>query len=122
MFDLIIHNLSTMIASIPFSGATWFVLFVLGFFVWIFVRANKNPDSPIVWEHLIIESTTDRTSPYKVGYLVGLIVATWVVVSITDRNNLTLDIFGVYLTYLLGGVGTNIYAKKDVINTKPPTE
>lgn len=126
MLDTIIHHTLALISAIPFSGATWFVIFTLGFFMWLFKKANQDPINPIQWEHLIIDSASNRTSPYKLGYLVGLIVATWVVVTITDKDKLTLDIFGAYLAYLVGGVGVSAYAKKELNqptsgDTTPPS-
>lgn len=95
--------------SVPFSGATWMVLALLGFFVWLFKKADADPDSPIQWEHLIVDSETNRASPYKLGYLLGLIVATWIVIRFVDAGTLNWDIFGGYLMYLLGGAGVSTW-------------
>lgn len=92
-------------SHIPFSTATWFVIFILSFIVWLFARANKNPNSPIRWEDMLIDSSTNRTSPYKLGFLVGAIVGTWVVIALMDRDKLSIDIFGAYLAFLVGGAG-----------------
>lgn len=110
--DIVMNTVTTFFASIPFSAATWFVLATLLFFVWVFSKANKSAARPVRWEHLIVDSNNDRASPYKVGYLVGLIVATWIVVALMDRDKLTFDVFGTYLTYLLGGAGVNSFVKK----------
>lgn len=109
-------------ATIPFSFATWFVIFVLGFFIWLFSKSSKNPSSMVQWEHMILDSRTNRTSPYKVGYLVGIIVSTWIVITFANANHLTFDIFGTYLTFLLGGAGVNIFAKRDQIQPPPPDD
>lgn len=109
--EKLVDAITTFPSHIPFSGATWFVIFTLGFFVWLFARASRDEKSQVNWEHLIIDSQNNRASPYKVGYLVGVIVATWVVIRISDAGNLSLDIFGVYLTFLLGGAGINTFAK-----------
>ena len=111
--DFIMNSITLFLASIPFSAATWFVLATLIFFVWLFAKASKSVHSPVMWEHLIVDSSNNRASPYKVGYLVGLIVATWIVVALMDKDKLTFDIFGTYLTYLLGGAGVNSFVKKD---------
>jgi hypothetical protein len=97
--------------NIPFSGATWFVILTLAFFVWLFSKANKNPKSPVRWEHLVVDSQNDRTSPYKLGFLIGVIVSTWIVIRMSDAGKLTFDIFGMYLGYLVGGAGINSFAK-----------
>lgn len=97
--------------SLPFSKATWFTLSTLAFFVWLLARSSKNPNSPVKWEHLIIDSDNNRTSPYKLGYLIGLVVGTWIVIRLADLNQITFDIFGLYLTYLLGGAGFNSFIR-----------
>lgn len=111
MFDII----PAFFAAIPFTTATWFTLGTLLFFVWLFAKASRDPHSPVKWEHLIVDSSNDRASPYKVGFLIGMIVSTWIIIRFCDEKRLTYDIFGMYLTYLLGGAGVNSFFKsKDV--------
>ncbi len=95
--------------AIPFSAATWVVIFTLGFFVLLFAKASHNRANSVKWEHLILETATNRASPYKLGYLVGIIVSTWLIIRIADAGDLTLDLFGAYLAYLLGGASVNIF-------------
>lgn len=111
--DIIMNSITAFFAAIPFSAATWFVLATLVFFVWLFAKASKSKHSPVMWEHLIVDSNNNRASPYKLGYLVGLIVSTWIIVALMDKDKLTFDMFGTYLTYLLGGAGVNSFVKKD---------
>jgi hypothetical protein len=115
MLDTIISHITL---SNPFSLATWFILGILGFSVWIFYRASKNPENIISWEHLVIDTSTNRASPYKVGYLVGIIVSSWIVITFADTAKLTFDILGMYLSYLLGGAGMNAFIKR----TTPPAD
>jgi len=123
MIDAVLSTLSGMAAMIPFTAATWYVVATLGFFVWLFARASRDPKSPVKWEHLIIDSNNDRASPYKMGYLIGLIVGTWIVLTFADRDKLTFDIFGLYLTYLLGGSSWNSFIKSKVDGaTDTPTD
>lgn len=112
MIESAMTQFITFWAMIPFSLATWFVLLTLGFFVWLFAKASKNPLSLVDWEHLIIDSETNRASPYKVGYIVGIIVSTWIVITFADGGKLSFDILGTYLSFLLGGAGVNILGKK----------
>lgn len=112
MLDTVLSTSSRLFHAIPFTSATWFVVVLLGFFVYLFTKAAKSKTSPIVWEHLIIDSDNNRASPYKVGYLIGLVVGTWVIITFADGGKLTYDIFGLYLTYLLGGAGWNSLSKK----------
>lgn len=111
MFEQILQSLNSVVAAIPFAGATWLVLANLIFFVWLFAKASKDPHSPIRWEHLIVDSQNDRASPYKLGYLLGLIISTWVILSFVDKDKLTFDIFGLYLTFVLGGASWNAFVK-----------
>lgn len=121
MFETILTTLTGMASLIPFTAATWFVLATLGFFIWLFAKASRDPKSPVKWEHLIIDSNNDRASPYKMGYLIGLIVGTWIVMTYTDRDKLTFDIFGMYLTYLLGGSSWNSFIKSKTEGAADPT-
>jgi hypothetical protein len=111
MFETFLARVTSVFHAIPFSGATWFVLLTLTFFLWLFARASANPLSPVKWEHLILDTSTERASPYKMGYLVGMIVGTWIVLTFADKDKLNFDIFGMYLTYLLGGASWNSFVK-----------
>lgn len=117
-----IETVTSLHAAMPFTRATWFTLITLLFFVWLFAKASRDPSNPIKWEHLIVDADNDRASPYKVGYLIGLIVGTWIVLRWADTGALTYDIFGMYLTYLLGGAGVNSFSKKggDTGSHQPP--
>lgn len=108
----LLEAITSFFHALPFTGATWFVLATLFFFIWLFVKADHDKNSPVQWEHLIIDSNNNRASPYKVGYIVGLLVGTWIILTLTDRDKLTMDMFGVYLTYLIGGAGINSWAKR----------
>lgn len=107
---------------LPFTGPTLFVLTVLTFFGWLIARASSDPSSRVLWEDLILDTTSGKTSPYKLGYLVGVIVSTWVVTTLTDRNSLSYDIFGMYLTYLLGGASWNSFISKKNRGNQPPSD
>lgn len=111
MFDIITTKIGAFFTMLPFTGATWFVLATLGFFIWLFARASKNPRSMVNWEDLIVDSNNNRASPYKVGYLIGVIVATWLIVTINDTQTLTFDMLGMYLTFLATGAGINTFSK-----------
>jgi hypothetical protein len=111
MIESFITKIIALFGMIPFSGATWFVLFTLGFFIWLFARASNNPHSLVNWEHLIVDTHSNRASPYKVGFIVGMIVSTWIVITFADAGKLTFDILGTYLTFVLGGAGVNMFSK-----------
>lgn len=88
----------------------------------IFAKANHNPRSPIHWEDLLIDTITGKTSPYKLGYLIGVIVGTWVTITLTDRNKLTFDILSVYLAFLLGGAGWTAFVTNKFGNGGVPAQ
>lgn len=119
MFDQVITRIGIIFQTIPFSAATWAVIATLILFVWLFGRASRDPNSPIKWEHLIIDSSNDRASPYKMGYLVGALVSTWVIVNLTDVGKLSYDIFGMYLAYLIGGASFNSFFKSKGAESNP---
>lgn len=116
MLDKILAGFSKIWAAIPFSSATWFVLGIILFFVWLFSKAQKDPKSPIDWEDMIIDDATGKTSPYKLGYLVGVILVTWLIAMLGEK--ITLDILTACLTFLLGGAGWNAWLKS---KTTPAT-
>lgn len=118
IMDSIIIAFVHVTNAIPFTAATWVVLFTLFFFVALFAKASRDPNSLVNWEHLIVESSTNRASPYKLGYLVGILVATWLIIRISDAGNLTLDLFGAYLAYLLGGASVNLFKKRQAKEEK----
>lgn len=121
MFEAFWQGILAFFAAIPFTSATWFVVSTLAFFVWVFAKANNDKTSPVRWEHLVVDSHNDRASPYKTGYLVGLIVSTWIVLTFADKDKLTYDIFGIYLTYLLGGAGWNSMVKLKEVGSSSST-
>lgn len=116
MFEMLLAKIGALYAAIPFSAATWFVIGTLAVFLWLFSKASRDPNSPIKWEHLIVDSHNSRASPYKLGFMLGMIVSTWIVVNFADKDKLSFDIFGMYLTYLLGGASFNSFLKSKVTN------
>lgn len=124
MLEIIITKIAAVFAAIPFSTATWMVLGILMLFVWLFSKAHNNPESRVDWEDLIIDVESDRVSPYRVGYLIGMIVGTWIIIQMSDAGTLTWDILGGYFMYLLGGAGAYMWTKsteKKTNGATPPT-
>lgn len=122
MFETVLAKMAAFYTAIPFSAATWSVIITLMVFLWLFSKASRDPKSPIKWEHLIVDSQNDRASPYKLGFMLGMIVSTWIVVNFADKDKLTFDIFGMYLTYLLGGAGFNSFMKSKGVEASPGSE
>lgn len=121
-FQLFYSNILTMLALLPFSGATWLVIFIMGFFTWLFIKASNNQESKLNWEDLIVDQSTNKASPYKLGFLIGVIVSTWATITFVDRNQLTYDLYGIYLMFLLGGAGFNSYMKGKANIPDTPTD
>lgn len=111
MFLTVLNGIKSFFAAFPFSSQTWFVLLIVAVLWYVFAKANKDPKSPVRWEDLIVDSSNDKVSPYKVGYLIGIVVSTWVILSFADAGKLSFDMFGMYLTYLLGGAGWSSFVK-----------
>lgn len=103
-----------------FTGPAWILVLTLTLIIVMFAKASRNPTSKIDWEQLFIDTHTDKTSPYRVGYLVGMIVGTWVTLVYADRGNLPFDLFGMYLAYLLGGSTLTAYLQKKQSSEQPP--
>jgi len=120
MFKTIFQSIWTALTTGPFTGATWLVLGIIGFIIWVFAKASKDPKSPINWEDMVIDNTTQKTSPYKLGYLIGIIVSTWVIIDMENRATLTFDMFGLYLAFLVGGVGVTNYVSNKFVPPPPP--
>jgi len=83
---------------------------LLGFFVvlilWFAHYLRKDPvASPL---DLVTEPLRGRLSAAKIGQLTGLIVSTWIVVTMTMKGTITYDIFGLYLLYV---AGVDLYGK-----------
>lgn len=112
MFQTLIDSVSSVFHALPFTGATWFVIAIIAFVVWMFSKAHRDSNSTVRWEDLIIDPQLNKVSPYKLGYLIGMIVSTWLIISLSDRNSLDFDIFGLYLSYLLGGAGWSEFVNK----------
>lgn len=100
------------IQNLTLNTSIIFVLLTFAFFVYIFYRAHKNPDSELDYTDLFLDTTTRKVNPYKLGFLVGIFIGAWVVVVQSDNSTLTAEIFAVYLTYLLGGAGIKSFITK----------
>lgn len=108
-FQTTVTTVLSIAKALPYNTATWMLLIVTGFFVKLFAHAHKNAGSPVNWEDMILTFDARQgrlvTDPYKLGYLVGCLISTWIAVALTDAGKLDFDIFGLYLAYLLGGAG-----------------
>jgi hypothetical protein len=109
--DRFVADVKSFLTLFPFTGASWFVIFGLIVLTLIFYVEHRDPKSTVRFEHLICDSTNNRASPYKLGYLIGVAVSTWMIITMSDKGTLTFDMLSVYLMYLLGGAGWNSFVK-----------
>ena len=67
-------------------------------------RADKDPKNQFQWAHLVTDvdqaTGTIKASATKILQLVGGITGTFIVIKLTLQNNISFDIFGVYLAYV----------------------
>lgn len=78
---------------------------LLGFFLvillWLAYHIKEdNRANPL---DLVTSPIDGRLSAAKIGQVVGLVAATWVVVTLAIKDTLSAEVFGLYLAYI-GGV------------------
>lgn len=80
------------------------IIILLCIIAWAMYRANKDPSSDFEWSHLVTDMDQStgkiKASATKILQLVGGITGTFIVVKLTLQNNISFDIFGVYLAYV----------------------
>ncbi len=80
------------------------IIVLLIIIAWAMIRANKDPNNEFEWSHLVtdVDQSTGRTkaSATKILQLVGGAVGTFIVIKLTLQNNISFDIFGIYLAYV----------------------
>lgn len=98
------------------------LLFLLAFAIiiaFLLFKATHREDNAIDWTDIITDTSgSGKLSSIKVGQMIGLLISSWVVVSLTERNSLSFDIFGLYLAFVGGGAGWSSYLKAK-FNTNP---
>lgn len=91
---------------------------VLGILVilWIVNKASKDPNSPVSWDDFIVDPETNKASVYRLGYLFGGMISSWVICSLTLSDRLTGELLLIYLTYLIGGASWSAYLNNKKAN------
>ena len=79
---------------------------------------HRDAKSVIDLTDLIVDSDTGKTSLYKIGQILALLVSTWVMIHETSAGRLS---EWLYLSYMIAWSGANI-AKKYLDLKKPATE
>lgn len=108
--DSVLSAVERIIGVLPFSGATWIVVALITFVIVIISKADT--EGSIVWEDLIVDQEQDSISPYKLGFLIGIIVSTWIVIDAADKGALQESVLMLYMSYLLGGAGWSEFINK----------
>lgn len=78
----------------------------VGFLILLYLWQREKDSFDI--RHLIVDSSSERVSLFKLGQLVALVVSTWALVHETRRGFLTEWLFAVYM---LSWTGANIANK-----------
>ena len=109
---------NAIVAAITFKTIILAIfLVILGM---AFYQAHKRTKDPIDWIDMLLDKNSNRVSISKVGQFVGLIVSSWVVISMASSNNLNYDIFGIYLAFSLGGAMFSTFVKGKYNMSDPP--
>lgn len=91
------------------STYTFWIIVTVVVAVVAFQRAQEQ--NHVTWTDMIVTPGTGKLSLAKAGQLVGIIVSSWIVIVMADRNQLGGEIFGMWLAFLLGGAGWSTYLK-----------
>ena len=96
-------------SMVTIFGATFniysaIIILLILIIAWAMVRAHKDPANDFEWSHLVtdVDQATGKikASATKILQLVGGITGTFIVIKLTLQNNISFDIFGVYLAYV----------------------
>ena len=109
--------MDTIIAGIMkfagmFSPATWFLMISIIVFIMAIIRASLSKTSKLDWEDMLVDQLTQKMSVTRLGQLVGIIIGSWVIITIVDaKKEIGIEVFGTYLAFLIGAYGLNNYFK-----------
>lgn len=92
-------------------------IILLGFilvFTIIFLRESWNPNSPVYWPDLIMDSKTNKLSLAKFGQFWGIAVSTWITIFMAqnpESYGIFPMVFPMYLAYIGGTWSYNKWLK-----------
>lgn len=116
-----IDYLNRSFAAFQLSTQFIFLLIFAIIIAYMLFKATTREENSIDWTDLITDTSgSGKLSTIKVGQLTGLFISSWVIVTLTERNALSFDIFGIYLAFVGGGAGWSSYLKAK-FNTPPKT-
>lgn len=73
------------------------LVIVLGWMLYRLIACNTNE---LEWSDLV--ATRGKLNSYKIGFWIGAIVGTWVVIQQTYKGGPDIGIFGIYMAFLTG--------------------
>jgi hypothetical protein len=88
-----------------------FLTFVLCAFVYMFYKATRRAEKSLDWTDLITDKGNNSVSITRLTQLIGLIISTWVIIVLTTSGKVTYDMYGMYLSFVVGGTGWTNYLK-----------
>lgn len=88
-----------------------FLMFVLIAFAYMFYNATRRAEKSLDWTDLVTDKGTNNVSITRLSQLIGLIVGTWVIITLTMSGSITYDVYGMYLSFIIGGSGWSNYLK-----------
>lgn len=83
-------------------------------FLFLILKEHKNPNSPIAWADIITDKTTNKLSLTKLGQLWGIVISSWVVITMAQipaAYTIFPLIFPAYLAFLGGTWAWKSYMK-----------
>lgn len=86
------------------------ITFVVVFF-YLFGKENNNKKSPLRWIDMLLDKETERLSLSRFGQFWGIAISSWIIVSISQRDewkDVFPLLFPVYLAFI---AGTYSYSK-----------
>lgn len=113
-------DIVALITNTTFINNAILVLFFIGFLI-IFFRESHNPKSPLVWIDMLLDTKTKKLSLTRFGQFFGIAVSTWVVITLSMKDEWSSAyplVFGMYLAYIGGTYSFNKY----IDNTSKPKD
>lgn len=102
-----------LISQIKFDNELFSVLvFIFSALALIRTLHSAHSNKTVDWSDILTQNGPDnKVSLTKVMQLVGMFVATWVIVHLTIFGKISYDMFGIYLAYVGGSEGFSKYLK-----------
>jgi len=108
--------------GVAFNFYGLFILLLLGFFVFMLWRAQRN--KTLNWVDIITHKGSNTVSLTKMLQLIGGVIGSWIVVQLTLQGEMTWEILAIYLAYVasIEGYSKFISAKYGAFGVSRPQE